>query len=94
MLYRICTEDKNRDHIHTLVQEALARAYELTSYTLIPSEGYWKGNREKSLTIEIAVSYVNPTVEEIILNLAQAIKGWNQQEAILVQVISSTNTIL
>lgn len=76
-LYRICTENKNRAAIERLVSSYV------DGFTILEGTGYWKGNREQSLIIEIAggETYLPSVVQQI----AEQIKLCNTQEAVLVQ---------
>lgn len=81
MLYRILTEDLERDKI----RQAAAR-HAFVAFTLIPSQGYWNGQPESSLTLEIDA----PQSEEMaarVRELARDIKVFNRQDAVLVQEI-------
>ena len=74
-LYRIYTEDKNLDGIINL----LTKVYD--GYTIIHSQGYWKGLPEESIIIEIITYAVDlPTIQGI----ANQIKQLNSQESVLV----------
>lgn len=72
-MYRIYTEDVNRDAI-----QALADSF-FDGYTLVPTIGVWSGTHEASLIVEI-VSDARDSVHE----LATAIKDLNHQQAVLV----------
>lgn len=75
-LFRIWTEDKNREQVEQLV----ARYFD--GFSIVAAVGYWKGTREASLCIEIVTDYPNG-----VRALARAIKSFNEQEAVLVQEI-------
>lgn len=51
MLYRIVTEDKNRERIIRAVSA------KFDGFTLLPTTGFWRGTREKSIVIEIDVPF-------------------------------------
>ena len=73
-LYRICTEDKNREAV-----EELLNAY-FDGFALFESTGYWKGKKERALTVEI----FNATLSNV-QYIAETIKAMNAQEAVLVE---------
>lgn len=83
MLYRIFTEDKNRKTIIKLT----SRLFD--GFTVFQTVGYWKGTPERSLTIEIVGAK-----RQDVRDLARAIKQINKQEAVLVQAIESTSTLI
>lgn len=78
MLYRIFTEDINRNTIENIVNSFF------DGYTLVNSTGYWKGEKEKSLAIEIIGE--KEDIQKI-HSIARNIKIQNQQECVLVQEI-------
>lgn len=82
MLYRICTENKNYEDIVKLV----SRYFD--GFTVIKTEGYWKGQKEHSLIIEI-VSDAKDT-EQKIGKIIFDIKRMNKQESVLVEKIECT----
>ena len=84
-LYRICTEDKNREAIKAACDVALP------GYTIISAIGLWRGVEKSSLVIE----YIDfgdlllghqRDVQEVIDTLALDIKVVNNQEAVLATV--------
>ena len=78
MLFRIYTENKNREWL----EEFVSRTFK--GFTIIEATGYWKGERERSLLIEIAaLPHYKPVVEA----LASTIAYQNKQEACLVLAI-------
>lgn len=82
MVYRIYTEDKNRDKI---LAETSAR---FTGFTVIPVLGSWAGVQEASLIIEV-ISFAGANHgynKTAIKELAEAIKALNSQEAVLITV--------
>ena len=85
MFYRIITEDKNRVRIESWV------GVFFDGFTVYPAQGYWKGKRENSLIIEIDVSPDDP---KRVSMLAYALKYINHQEAVLVQEIPCTKTLI
>jgi len=76
-LYRICTENVNRDKV-----EAIVSSY-VEGFTILDAIGYWNGNREASLIVEIAgeEKYLHYLIQTIALHIKQA----NKQEAVMVQ---------
>jgi hypothetical protein len=75
MLYRIMTEDINRDSIIAIVSQ------NFESFTIIPAMGYWRGNAEKSLIIEIIG---NADDYGKIQDCADNIRRQNKQECVLI----------
>ena len=83
MLYRILTQDVNRDGIVGYIGTYF------DSYTVIPAIGFWHGFEEKSLIIEI------DTDNRIIVErIALWIKQTNKQEAVLVQCIDTKSKLV
>ncbi len=80
MLYRIYTENKNYEQVKKLV------AYHLQGATIIKAEGFWQGQWEQSLVIEVC----NPLAGGNVYNLADCIKELNKQDTILVIKINET----
>lgn len=75
-LYRIYTEDKNRERI----EEEVSKYFD--GFTIYEAIGYWKREKEKSLVIEILRSgwdYKQGTAE----TLAENIRILNKQEVVL-----------
>lgn len=73
-LWRIYTEDVNRETVERLASEYFE------GYTIYQARGVWKGTAENSLIIEI-MGDVDP---KAVRELAQGIKHANSQEAVLV----------
>jgi len=71
-MYRIYTEDKNRESIFRILDA------EVDGYTVTPSIGCWKGQREASLAIDLLG--IPKSVAE---SIAKQIKAANQQESVL-----------
>ncbi len=82
MLYRILTEDKNRPAIVDIVRK------HFDGFTLIPAIGYWQGQEERSLIIEIDT----PTKCAMHI-VADEIAYVNKQQAVIMQEIDSTTRI-
>jgi len=79
-LYKICTENKNYEAILDRLDSQFP-----DGYTIINANGAWQGKREKSLIIEVVSDA--PSIESDIGKLCYWLKKYNEQEAILVQVI-------
>ena len=73
IMYRILTEDVDRDAIFAILDSRL------DGYTVTPCYGIWKGKHECSLAIDIT-GVIQDTVTEI----AEAIRDENKQECVLV----------
>jgi hypothetical protein len=85
MVYRLFTEDKNRKEI-----EAIVGRY-FDGFTVIPATGYWKGERERSLIIEIS----SETDEESSVRLlAGEIKQYNHQQAVLIERLQTADSFV
>ncbi len=84
MLYRIFTEDRNRRAVRRIVSA------EFDGFTIIPSQGSWKGRLEKSLVIEIIGNRIMSKIKK----LAQKIKKANEQESVLIEVIQNTDFLV
>ncbi len=81
MLYRILTENKNLDNVKKLA------AAHFDGFTIYKAVGYWKGNEEESLVIEI---WAQEKDEAMVRALAEKIKVINSQESVLIQELSGT----
>jgi hypothetical protein len=78
-MYRILTEDKNRETIHEILKT------HVKGYTITEGTGSWQGVEEKCLAIDL-VGYAFLTAESI----ATEIKSRNEQESVLVLEIPIT----
>ena len=78
-LWRIMTEDVNRDKVYSLAN-ALFNGF--SSYTQV---GYWQGVAEQSLVIEV----ITEAVDSVRL-LAEQIRDCNSQDAVLVERIANS----
>lgn len=87
MLYRILTEDKNREQVLKLVAEYLIGA------TVIQAKGLWMENWENTLIIEISGSG-KTKIEIAVKALAEAIKKLNEQEVVLIQQIDCESCLI
>lgn len=80
-IYRLYTEDKNASEISQLVRDHLHAA------TLLFGKGYFRGEFETCLIIEV-ISSVYPSVNELIelriamVRLARAIQALNKQHEV------------
>ncbi len=72
-IFRIYTEEKNKRDILRLVEKAF------DNFTLQPTLGYYKGEPEKSIVIEI-VGAREPAVKEMALK----IRKMNGQKSVLI----------
>ena len=79
MLYRILTENKNRQVVEDIVSA------EFPGFTIIEAMGYWNGVRELSLIIEIDAG--NEFKGMAVTRIAEMIKRHNQQESIMIQAV-------
>lgn len=76
-VYRIYTEDADR----RAVVEAVTGKFE--SFTLQPTTGYYKGEQENSIVIEIV-----DAKEDDVEAVAQSIRAINGQKSVLVMSLS------
>jgi hypothetical protein len=82
-MYRILTEDKNREAILSILDA------HVEGYTVTPSIGSWRGVREASLAIDL-LGVPKVTVESI----AAEIKARNEQESVLVLSLTAQTTFV
>ena len=82
IIYRIYTEEKNKKTIVDLVGE------QFESFTLQPTVGYYRGQPEKSIVIEI-VGAKAPKIK----TLADRIRKMNGQESVLILRIEGSSEI-
>ena len=75
ILYRILTEDKNRGDI----LEFINRFFE--GYTVLEGTGYWRGQAETCLIIEIITSYHH---HDKIMAIAEWIQKHNNQDSVAI----------
>jgi len=76
-MYRIYTEDVNRE----LIEQIVADSFD--GYTLLPATGVWKGAREQSVVIELSTED-----KARVFETARQIKAANKQEAVLVDYVA------
>ena len=81
MLYRIMTEDINRDSIIAIVAELFE------SFTIIPAIGFYRGKPENSIIIEIEDCGSN--ANRMVLNISDHIRRRNKQHSVLVSKIET-----
>jgi hypothetical protein len=72
-VYRIYTEDLNRSKIMRLASKTF------DSFTLQPTTGYYRGNPEKSIVLEIVEAQ-----QSEVTALANAIRRLNGQKSVLI----------
>jgi len=88
-LYRICTENKNYPAILDQLDSRFPNGY-----TIINANGAWQGQREKSLIIEIVEGGI-PYVDITDINrLVYWLKKYNEQDAVMLQVIEIESQLL
>jgi hypothetical protein len=85
MTYRILTENVGLDKL------AAQSARFFDSFTVVPTVGYWRGERESSAAIEIIGAEADA---ERVRELATTIKQENQQQAVLVERIASQSELI
>lgn len=73
MIYRIYTEDLNRDKVNAIVGKYFS------GHTIIAAEGTWLQEPEKSLIVEIITDD-----RKKVFRIAAEIKRTNNQESVLV----------
>jgi hypothetical protein len=80
ILYRLHTEDKNRKWLEEILYE------QFDGFTIQEQIGYWCGQKEKSLCIEIMTDQKSALLR--IQEIVKMICGYNGQDCVLVQVIN------
>jgi hypothetical protein len=85
-LYRIYTEDVNRDGILAATES------HFDAFTLIPSRGAWRGHSEASLILEIVGNDSDAYLA--VHALAGEIKAINRQDAVLITQTPITQTLV
>jgi len=81
--YTIYTEDKNLAKIEAILNDSII----IQGYTIINTQGYWQGIKEKALKIEILLEPCNKlNYTNILKAICKKIKAVNKQEAVLFTV--------
>ena len=91
MLYRIQTEDINRDSIIAIIVQ------NFESFTIIPAIGYWQGKPENSIIIEIMTDskwHGTESDEHKVFQIADRIRRWHNQECVLISTIESESSFV
>lgn len=89
MLYRIITENKNKDETINLVNN------HFDSFTITYSQGFWHSIQENVLIIEICDNIDNQISFGYRVGvLAKLIKIQNNQEAVLIQEIECKSNLI
>ena len=86
-LYRIFTENKNYQNIADKLDIQFP-----DGYTIINANRAWQGQREKYLIIEIISD--SPSIESDVGKLAYWFKKFNEQDAVLLEVIEYESRLL
>jgi hypothetical protein len=82
-MYRIYTEDLNREQIEAIIGKSF------DSFTVLPAVGYWHGHKENSLVIEV------DTDDKLsVVAAASRIKEQNHQEAVLVTEVNESRMLV
>ena len=85
MLYRIHTEDKNREDVERIV------GARFSGFTILTGTGYWQSTSEPTLVIEIvAPEDRGPEVYDA----AEEILRHNEQQAVLVVTVPVTSRMI
>ncbi|HDY89157.1 MAG TPA: hypothetical protein ENH82_13710 [bacterium] len=74
--YRLYTENKNRKW---LIREVSKHFKNFTTYKTV---GFWEGEQEKSIVIEILSDHLIPAVKLSLL--CKAICGYNRQQCVMI----------
>lgn len=84
MIYRLYTEDENRQEIFAIVTKYFQ------GFTVFYGNGFWKTKKENSLVIEIVTSenFIN------IKQICEEIKTLNKQTSVLVVKIHSESEFI
>ena len=81
--YIIYTENKNLVKIEAILNDSLI----IEGYTIINTQGYWQGIKEKALKIEILLEPCNKlNYTNIIKTICKKIKIVNKQKAVLLTI--------
>ena len=79
ILYRLYTENKNRKWLEQTIAERF------DGFSIQEQTGYWQGQKEKNLCIEIMDN--RKSAPMLIQEIVKAICGYNQQDYVLIQRI-------
>ena len=94
MVVRLFTENKNYSGVCKMVSGYF------DGFTVIKAEGYWQGNAEHSLIIEIDIPAPKKPKDLVDVSLSNiehivyAIKQLNKQDKILIQYIKAESKLL
>ena len=81
--YTIYTENKNLAKIETILNDSFI----IEGYTIIKTQGYWQGQKEEALKIEILLEPCNKlNYTSILKTICKKIKAVNKQEAVFLTV--------
>ena len=79
-MFRIFTEDLNRDKIIRILTS------QFSGFAIIPVIGFWKGEQEDGLTIEIVTADFKNDLAKV-RQVCREIKVLNNQDAVLYQYL-------
>lgn len=85
MLYRVFTENKNRNRV---IEPTVKKYFD--AFTIVNATGYWNGTTEASVVIEIVVIEPSLAVQHNVELMAHELKRLNKQETVLIQVIANS----
>ncbi len=88
MLYRIYTEDIYRDRV-----ERICNGSFVTGFTLFTADGYYNGNKEKSLVVEY-VGESDAETRTLVDFVAKQICHALKQKCVLVQALKNTSWLV
>lgn len=88
ILYRIYTELSTPKHLDNIYLSMMIER--IPGYTLIHTEGYWKGAAEKSCIIEI----LSDRPKEDIHALARRIQKHNNQQEVIITAQTVDTTVI
>ena len=87
MLYRILTQHPGRLRMPALRGHIMAHGF--TGWTEIEARGYWEGNKERSLIIEIDTGNKEHIYHKIDA-LCVALKKYGDQYCVMLQCVNSS----
>ena len=87
MLYRILTEDSTAYRANAIA--AIGKHFK--SFTALQGQGYWQGQAENSLILEVVGGEADYNK---VMSVASEIKSVNFQQAVLVQKIANTDVFI